>query len=392
MVVSSRVLGVVGLVLGFLGSSCAAARSPQAEGAGASVQAESVPGVDAWAVDVRELPRLERIIPRLDGVRVVFVGESHDRYEHHLIQLAVVKALHERRGGGIAIGMEYFQQPYQRVLDDYVAGRISERELLVGTEYYDRWRFDYRLYRPILQYAREQGIPLIALNVPAEITTKAGRSGLEGLSEEERAAVPAEIDRSDEAYHERLRRVFDHHPQGGSQVFERFLDVQLIWDEGMAERAARYLQENPRRTLAVLAGSGHIAYRSGIPNRVARRTGLKTAVLLPVESGSLEPGIADFLISSTAEPLPPAGRLGARIETAGEQLKVAGFEPGSGAEEAGMRVDDRVVAIDGQALARFADLRVALLDKRPGDTAQVEIRRPRWFRTDDALTLPVTLR
>ena len=112
-----------------------------------------------------ELPKvlqsLATIIPALAEKRVVFIGETHDRFDHHLNQLAVIQRLHEQDPRWV-IGLEYFQQPYQEYLDAYIAGTIDERTFLEKTEYFQRWRFDYRLYRPIFQYAREQGIPAAA--------------------------------------------------------------------------------------------------------------------------------------------------------------------------------------------------------------------------------------
>ena len=104
---------------------------------------------------------------------MVLIGETHDRFDHHLIQLEIIRGLHaiDLR---IAIGMEAFQQRFQRHLDDYVAGKLSEPELLRETEYYRHWGFDFRLYQPILSFAREHGLPLVALNPPAELTRKVG--------------------------------------------------------------------------------------------------------------------------------------------------------------------------------------------------------------------------
>jgi hypothetical protein len=288
--------------------------------------------------------------------------------------------------------MEYFQQPYQAALDDYVAGRISERELLARTEYYERWRFDYRLYRPILEFARTNGIPLVALNVPAEVTGKVGRTGLASLTEAERSAVPAEIDRSDTAYRDRLREIFSQHPGSGEQEFDRFVDVQLVWDEGMAERAARYLAENPNRTLVVLAGSGHLAHRSGIPNRVVRRTGGAGMVLLPADAGPVSPGLADFLLTSSEQTLPPTGRLGVMLNTEDARVVIAEFEPGSPAQEAGIQKGDQIVGIDGVPVGHYAEVKVALWDRPPGDAVTVEVRRKRWLGGDETLKVPVTLR
>ena len=38
---------------------------------------------------------------------------------------------------------------------------IEEEYLLRETEYFERWRFDYRLYRPIFRFARQQELWLV---------------------------------------------------------------------------------------------------------------------------------------------------------------------------------------------------------------------------------------
>ena len=85
--------------------------------------------------------------------------------------------------------------------------------MLRTTGYYEHWRYDFRLYQPILNFAREHDIPLVALNVPSEITRKVGRAGIESLSEQERAGLPGGLDRADDAYRERIRKAFDQHPE-----------------------------------------------------------------------------------------------------------------------------------------------------------------------------------
>ena len=101
----------------------------------------------------------EALVEKLAEERVVMIGEVHDRYDHHLNQLELLCRLHERHPD-LAIGLEYFQQPFQGPLDAYLDLRIDTPEMLAQTEYYDRWQFDYRLYGPILEFARRRGIPL----------------------------------------------------------------------------------------------------------------------------------------------------------------------------------------------------------------------------------------
>ena len=98
-----------------------------------------------------------------------------------------------------------------------------------------------------------------------------GRQGIDVLSDEERAKIPDEIDRSDSAYQRRLEEIFEQHPKGENRSFDHFLEVQLLWDEGMAERAAGYLESHPEYKMVILAGSGHIAHGSGIPQRLVHQ-------------------------------------------------------------------------------------------------------------------------
>ena len=80
-------------------------------------------------------------------------------------QLAIVKSLYEL-SPALAIGVEYLEQRFQPAVDDYIAGKIGEDEFLRRTQYFKEWGYDYRLYAPIFRFAREQKIPLRALNVP----------------------------------------------------------------------------------------------------------------------------------------------------------------------------------------------------------------------------------
>jgi uncharacterized iron-regulated protein len=87
-------------------------------------------------------------LSQLQHKRVVFIAETHDRYDHHLNQLPIVRGLRER-GVDLAVGMESFQEPFQPHLDRYIAGEIGEKALLKRTQYYERWRYDFRLLIPV---------------------------------------------------------------------------------------------------------------------------------------------------------------------------------------------------------------------------------------------------
>ncbi len=342
-------------------------------------------------LDLNAYKTVKQLIPVLAEKRVVFVGENHNRYDHHLIQLEIIRRLHQIHPQ-LAIGMETFQQPFQRYLDDYVLGAISEQEMLRATEYYKRWRVDYRLYAPILRYAREHRLPVVALNLPVELIRKVGRVGLEGLSKEERARLPAEIDHSDAAYEKRIKAIFKLHPNNNGQQFEHFLEVQLLWDEAMAERAAGFLQANPDHHMVVVAGNEHLAHGRTMPRRLTRRIETSTAVVLNSWEGVIEPGLADYLLLPAEYPLPPAGRMGTVLKEVDGVLKVAECLDDSPCAMAGIIADDRFLSIDDQTIDSLADFRLALWEKQPGDTISVDMLRKRWFSAGKITTYEITLK
>jgi uncharacterized iron-regulated protein len=309
----------------------------------------------------------EQMIERLTTQRVVFVGERHDRYDHHQNQLAIVRALHQR-DPDIAIGMEFFQRPFQEYLDQYVAGEIDQREMLRLTEYYRRWKYDFRLYAPILEYASEQDIPIIALNLPPEVTGPVGSGDFYSLTAEQLEELPEDIDRQVPGYEERLEAIFAGHPVSN---IDRFLEVQLLWDEGMADQAADYLNNNPQRRLVVLAGSGHVAYGTGIPDRLARRVAAPMAIVVNDDGLGRSPNVADYVLLSEERSLPKAGMLGVLIDTTEGGVFVQSFAKDSAAADAGMEQGDRITRIAGQPIEDFEDVKLAMWDKSVGQRVVV---------------------
>jgi uncharacterized iron-regulated protein len=219
--------------------------------------------------------RPQVVLSELAPADVVYLGETHDSSEDHQAQLEIIQEL-QRRNGKIAIAMEMFQRPYQGVLDRYLAGQLSEQELLERSRYEQRWGFPWEYYAPILRFAKEKQLPVLALNTPTEVTRQVAREGLESLTPEQRQFIPpfSEIRTDNADYRQMALTAFKQHRQAGhgsSADFERFFLAQVLWDETMAERIAQFLKANPDYQVVVLAGQGHIIYGYGIPSRVARR-------------------------------------------------------------------------------------------------------------------------
>src|ERR1700690_3614133 len=137
------------------------------------------------ALDLHALTTLDTLMPKLLDKQVVFVGETHDEYAHHIAQLEIIRRLHGAHPD-LVIAMEQFRQPSQPDLDDYVADRIDEKTLLQRTRFFQTSNFDYRLFRPVLRYARDEHIPIVALNIPDEISHKVAQGGFAALAGDER--------------------------------------------------------------------------------------------------------------------------------------------------------------------------------------------------------------
>ncbi len=316
----------------------------------------------------------DTFVDRLSDARVVAIGEAHTRYDHHLTQLEIVCRLH-RRHPDMALGVEFVQRPFQPGLEDYVGGRLEMEGLLRAIEYYKRWAYDFRLYAPLMRLARQARIPVVALNVPVEITGKVSDGGLAALSASERAQIPTRMAPASPAYRSRMHRVFEQHPAKDKGDFEHFLGVQLLWDEGMAASAADYLSAHPGRALVVLAGNGHVAFREAIPERLAQRAGT-TVVSVSQETVLDGQDVdADFRLSSSEVELPAAGRLGVFLDVTSEGVAIRSFSADSAAERAGMEAGDRIAMIDGHAVHSYADVKMALWKKAAGDAVSVRITR-----------------
>jgi uncharacterized iron-regulated protein len=333
-----------------------------------AAQERSVP-----VLDLATPAALDSVIPQLAVKRVVFVGETHDRYDHHLNQLEIIRRLHEIEPN-LVIGVEYLQQRFQPQVDDYIAGKSTENEFLKDVQYFQSWGYDYRLYAPIFLFAREQHIPVRALNVPNSLPSAVAKLGLAGITKEQRAELPAEFAPADDAYKARLRAAFDMHQNAKPGAFDHFVEAQLAWDESMAASAAAYLIARSGVPMVILAGAGHIEFGSGIPSRLERRTHATYAIVL--SSGEdVEPHIADYLLLSSKQELPPAGVLGVNLKDRDGECWVSAATPGSAAEKVGIERGDVILAIDGQPVESAADVRLALWDKKPEEQVRVSVRR-----------------
>lgn len=344
---------------------------------------------EAPALEVTALKTLSGVIEKAAEKKIVYVGEYHDRFAHHNVELRVMKSLF-KKDPGIAIGMEMFQRPSQKALDDYISGAIDEREFLKKSEYFKRWIFDYNLYKPILDFARAGKIPVIALNQKSELVDKVSKGGMDSLSVDEKKETPAQMDFSDSEYRERLSRVFEQHKNRGERNFDFFYQAQILWDETMAESIDAYLQKNPDRRMIVIAGSGHLIFGSGIPKRVFRRNGLSYATILN-DTDVDGDAAADYLVFPQPLEGMMAPRILAMLEEKPGKVSVTDLPEGSVSRKAGIREGDILLSFDGAPVHDVADIKIALFYKKHGDSVRIKVRRRRFLLGDKEMEFDVKL-
>lgn len=223
----------------------------------------------------------DQLVDELRDVPMVFVGEVHNSAHHHSLQLRLIRALHQRRGR-MSVGMEMFDRSYQSVLDVWVKGELEERQFIKQTQWYANWRFNFDLYREILTYLKDNGIPLVGLDLPTYIHSRIRAGGVENLLPADRNWLPDEIPPGDAEHRTFLERTFQQHQfLTRTTDFEDFYAAQCARDAAMARAIADHLPKGP---MVILVGNGHIHGSSGVPQRARDYSGAdyKTIYLAPV--------------------------------------------------------------------------------------------------------------
>ena len=265
---------------------CAGAMKPDPQTAESVVRSQSAPLSLVDAATGKSI-EAEAFFAALRTKAVVYVGERHDQAAAHAAQYAILRQLH-RDESSIAVGMEMFQVPFQEPLDEWSAGRIDEAVLRRDTEYDKRWGFDFSMYRPLLEYARNRGIEVVALNAPKELAYAVAKDGIDRLSPELASDLP-ELDLDDEAHRALFDAEFDVGEHAVGDGIDRYYQAQVVWDETMGSRVAETLgRDGGPAKMIVLAGRVHVKRGLGVPERAAKRGAAPYAVVLPVTEKELK--------------------------------------------------------------------------------------------------------
>jgi uncharacterized iron-regulated protein len=309
------------------------------------------------SVDRLNATSINEILPLLRTTRVIFAGEIHDRYSHHMVQVELLRGM-LKTGKRFAIGMEMFSKANQSSLDAFTNGDIGEGEFLKRSRYFEEWGFDYRLYRPVIEFAKRNRIRIIALNADRSLVSKVAREGVESLNPQERDTLPNRLDLSNRDYRDFIHEAFKIHGGVDESKFNNFHTAQIVRDETMARTASDFLQNNSDHSIVILAGGGHITGGWGIPNRIRRDTGLSNLIVMLdvplIKNGAdlfLYPQKIDFASTPVLGLILKEGKSGPVV---GEVAR------DSAAEKHGLRIGDTLLSVNGSTLRDPMDLRIVL--------------------------------
>jgi len=329
----------------------------------------------------------------------VLLGESHDQAEDHRWQLHTLAALHGRQPA-LAVGLEMLPRTAQPVLDDWVAGKLTVEQLLERSRWSEVWGFDPELYLPVFHFARQNRVPMIALNVDRGLIARVGTEGWLAVPVDSREGVgdpaPAPagyLDMLAQVYVVKARMTSGDTPSfepptpeerreiDADPGFGHFVEAQLTWDRAMAEAIAARLNWPDRsvRLVVSLVGRGHAEYGYGIPHQLADLGIADAGVLLTARPpcDEVDAGVADavFGLGEWQEPDSQGPRLGVMVASGVAGVLVQSVSSSSVAEATGLAEGDVIVEAAGTPVAATGELISIIQRQAPGTWLPLVVQR-----------------
>lgn len=338
---------------------------PAGQPSAAATQSASTPpqdvveGQDFRVYDHRGRERsMADLFRAMDDADALLVGESHDDAVGHGVEAQILMRAAERMGAvgegsarkrPVVLSLEMFERDVQYVVDEYLAGLITEDQFKRSARPWDRYDTDYR---PMVEYARAHGLPVVAANAPRRYVNRVSRMGpssLDALPATAKAFLPplpypgpsaaytAKWDALMAEMMAQMRPRTDSAaapaaappgampapapapaaPRGPPQEHGvgYALWAQALWDAAMGRAVADALEAHPGSLVVHYVGSFHVEGGTGIPERVRDyRPGTRSVIvfLQPVEDvhawdGDEHRGLGDFVILTRKPPTQASG-------------------------------------------------------------------------------------
>ncbi|MCS0029076.1 ChaN family lipoprotein [Vibrio alginolyticus] len=226
-------------------------------------------------IALSELPK------ELQQADVILIGEWHTHAGVHRFQTDMLKQL-SSYDRPLALSMEQFTRDKQPVVDAYLRGEIGEQYLMKQANAWPNYESDYR---PLVEFAKQKNLPVIAANAPKGIVRCIGRQGIDyvnKLDDEQRTFIAESINTASSPYKEKFMASMHH---GKPEQTEKQFAAQVTWDETMAESIVNYLNAKPGAQVVHVAGKFHTEQGLGTATSIlSRNPSLKVVVISPTDN------------------------------------------------------------------------------------------------------------
>ncbi len=109
---------------------------------------------------------------------IVLFGEEHNNPISHWLQLELTRDLHRLKEGRIILAAEMFEADNQVILDEYLGGMITESYFESEMRLWNNYKTDQK---PLVLFAKENGLPFVASNIPRRYANMVFHGGFEAL-------------------------------------------------------------------------------------------------------------------------------------------------------------------------------------------------------------------
>ena len=241
---------------------------------------------------------IEDSLDLLMDYHIIFIGEEHESPVSHRAELTILKGLAER-DANLVLALEMFERDIQELLDSFLKGRISERMFLKQARPWPNYRRDYR---PLVQFAKKKGLPVIAANVPRRAAAAVALANVisPDVMGEDRRYLPRKIYLKSKEYYQHFMSSMEDMPHSapmkGMNV-EGLYKSQVLKDAVMAASIEPFLN----RRVLFCCGHFHCDYHLGIPYQLQKgHPKVKIAVIAMASSLESVPmkyrsKVADFI-------------------------------------------------------------------------------------------------
>jgi uncharacterized iron-regulated protein len=207
-----------------------------------------------YSVARQKIISLDDITADMLNADVLFFGEEHNDSTDHYLEFHLFKKISQQYPGKTALSMEMFETDCQNVLNEYLSGFIREKNFVTDAR---AWH-NYKDYRPLIEWAKDNNIPVVAANAPNRYTNMANRLGLQSLTELSAQGKsylpPLPIDTATGTYYDKFLQVMGGHAaMGGMQMFQ----AQNLWDATMGWSIARFAKAHKGYKILQLNGGFH---------------------------------------------------------------------------------------------------------------------------------------